>query len=201
MHMRSRGFTIIEVLVVIGVIAVLAGIVTSTFIVYQDRSYDAQAKSLAASIRSAAERYFTRNNEYPSAAQLFGGTPTGSVPSNLGTASQLLDVPLSTLNGNYVKLLPCAGASATCTPSTGLDETKVYYLTKADTDGTTARAYSILTAPGSGTCTYTHPATETIRESYIIAYWSNDANIWKISRSNNGNVATSDGFWCPFTEL
>lgn len=201
MNMKNRGFTMIEVLVVIGVIAILAGIVATSLAMYQDRSYDAQARGLAAAIRSSAERYFSRNNEYPSAAQLFGGTPTGNIPTSYETARQILDVPTSNLNAANVKLLPCAGASSTCTPAAGLNETRVYYLTKADTDGTAARAYSILTAPGGGTCTYTHPSTENIRESYIIAFWSNQDNIWKVSKSSQGNVATSDGFWCPFTPL
>lgn len=201
MSMNNRGFTIIEILVVIGVIAILAGIVSSSFAMYQDRSYDAQARGLAAAIRSSAERYYSRNNEYPSANQLFGGTPTGNTPASYETARQLLDVPVSNLNGTNVKLLPCAGASSTCTPAAGLTETRVYYLTKTDTDGTAARAYSILTAPGGGTCTYTFPTTENIRESYIIAYWSNQDNIWKIAKSSYGSPATSDAFWCPFTVL
>lgn len=199
--MKNRGFTIIEVLVVIGVIAILAGIVATSLALYQDRSYDAQARGLAGAIRSSAERYFARNNEYPSAQQLFGGTPTGNIPASYETTRQLLDVPTSNLNGTNVKLLPCAGASSTCTPAAGLNETRVYYLTKVDSDGTAARAYSILSAPGSGTCTYTFPNTENIRSSYIIAFWSNQDNIWKISRSSNGGVITSDWFWCPFTAL
>lgn len=190
----QRGFTIVELIVVIIVLTILAAIVTSSYTKYQDRSFDAQAKGLAASVRAGVERHFNRHNEYPSAEQMFGGTPTGSIPSSYTAANSLTDVPLQNLDGPNAKLLPCAGATTTCLPAS-TDKAKVYYLTKLDSDDMAARSYTL------GSCTYTFPNTELPRASFVLLYWSNQQGLWKIAKSNHGSPQTSDNVLCPFTEL
>ncbi len=186
----KRGFTIVEVLVVIGVITLLATIVTTAYVMYQDRSYDAQARGLANSVRAGAERYFNRNNDYPSGTQL----------SNLATAHSMLGVPIANLDGPNVQLRGCAGVSSTCIPNPH-DKTKVYYLTKLDSDGTAARSYSITLKSGSTACTYSLPSGESIRGSYLLAYWSSQDATWKVARSSQGRPTTSNATTCPFTAL
>ncbi|OYW85007.1 hypothetical protein B7Z17_03075 [Candidatus Saccharibacteria bacterium 32-49-10] len=65
MRTRSRGFTIVELLIVIVVIAILAAITIVAFNGVQQRARDsARATSLAA-ITKALELYYADNGQYP----------------------------------------------------------------------------------------------------------------------------------------
>ena len=59
------GFTLIEILVVISIIAILAGVGLATFSGAQKKSRDAKRKADLETIRSALEMYRADNGEYP----------------------------------------------------------------------------------------------------------------------------------------
>lgn len=185
----KRGFTIVEVIVVVGLIAVILAIAIATYDAYQKRSYDAQAKGLASAVKSGVEQYFEANNEYALASVLFGGTPTGSVPSSYSAASTALEVPTSNLNSDKVKFIPCDINA--CTTN---DVTKVYYLTKPS-NVSTQYTYVI------NSCTYTLPSPEVGALSYFISFYSYDEDKWLVARSNRGSETTSNLTTCPFTTL
>lgn len=194
--MKHRyGFTIIELVVVIEVIAILVAISVMSYRAYQKQSFDNQVQGLGAAIKSGAERYYNANNEYPFAQDLNSGiAPNGTPPANFTAASTLLNVPTTNLDSSTAKLAPCAGAS--CTISTSSNKNLVYYITKAATDGAVERQYNI-----TG-CTYTFPATEDGALSFIIAYYYSQGGYWKVARSNAGTVASSDqDGLCSFTPL
>lgn len=193
----KRGFTAVELIVVVSVLVILTAIGVSSYITYQKQAVDSQAKSIANAVATGAERYYDNNNEYPSAQVVFGSAPTGSIPASYATASQKLGVSTIVLDNSNVDLLPCAGTSALCTPAT-LNKSRVYYLTKSDPPASTAQAYTI-TLPTSTSCTFTFPTTETGSMSYLLLYWSNTDNTWKRVRSNKGGITTSDTTNCPFT--
>jgi type IV pilus assembly protein PilA len=69
----ERGFTLIEILVVVLVIAILAALSIPTFLNQKTKATDASAKSLARSAETAAETY----------ASDHGGTYAGIEPSSL----------------------------------------------------------------------------------------------------------------------
>lgn len=186
--MNRRGFTIIELLVVIVVLVILASVTTTAYIVYQDRAITNQARSLSSAVKAGSERYFTKNNEYPSAQSLFGGTPTGAAPASYQAASDTINVSASLLGNNKVPFVPCAGASCTFT-----DKAKVYFLTKPQSAPAVQQQYVI-----SG-CTFTFPATDTGSASFLLTYWDTDKNSWIYVRSNNGALTTSDATSCPFS--
>ena len=195
----KRGFTIVELVVVVSVLVILSGIGISSYTVYRNQGIDSQARSIATAVVSGAERYYNANNEYPSAQVVFGSAPTGSVPASYTTASSVLGVPKDVLDNTTVDLLPCAGTSAVCTPST-LNKARVYYLTKSDPPAATAQTYSV-TLPTSTTCTFTFPATETGSMSYLLVFWSNTDNTWKRVRSNKGGITTSNTTNCAINTL
>ncbi len=62
--MKSRGFTLIELMIVVAVIGVLAAIAIPSYANYVDRATRADAKSSLLSIAQRLERCYTRTNRY-----------------------------------------------------------------------------------------------------------------------------------------
>lgn len=60
--MKSKGFTIIELIVVIAIIAVLAGIVTSNVVSYIGRARDAKVKANVSQIAKQMQIYYAEHN-------------------------------------------------------------------------------------------------------------------------------------------
>lgn len=92
-----KGFTIIELLIVIAVIAILVGIALPRFKGMQDEGRMAQAKGELRTLQSAVESYFIhQSNVYPSALGLLTGATI--TPNLLGSS-----LPTDPFNGtnNY----------------------------------------------------------------------------------------------------
>jgi prepilin-type N-terminal cleavage/methylation domain-containing protein len=62
---RNRGFTLVEILVVIAVIGLLAAIAIPQFISYRSQGIDAQMKSDLRNAAVSVEAYFTKRSVYP----------------------------------------------------------------------------------------------------------------------------------------
>jgi prepilin-type N-terminal cleavage/methylation domain-containing protein len=69
-HIRSSGFTLIELIVVIVVIGILAGITVLGFSRYQTDTRDARRAASANIIIENLEKYYDANGEYPSCTAL-----------------------------------------------------------------------------------------------------------------------------------
>lgn len=98
MRRITRGFTIIELLVVISVIGILATITLIGFNRYQADSRDSQRSSKATIISEALEKYYDKNGEYPSCNAL---TDTASVVTTntlIGTDPTVLVAPQAASN-------------------------------------------------------------------------------------------------------
>jgi len=75
---RKRGFTLIELMIVVAIIGILAAIAIPNFLQFQLRSKTGEAKTNLAAIRTAEEGYFAEFNNYVPANQ----TPGSAVGSN-----------------------------------------------------------------------------------------------------------------------
>jgi len=64
MNSRAKGFTLIEMLIVVAIVAILAAIAYPAYQNYIQRTRRADGKELAMRIASAEERYFTNFNHY-----------------------------------------------------------------------------------------------------------------------------------------
>lgn len=108
--MEKRGFTLIEVLIAVAIIAVLTGITLSSAAALQRNSRDAKRASDLSSLQVALQQYYADQNYYPLSGLLAGqlslsgsnfSSPNGSIvylnkiPSDpLGLSSPYVYVPL-----------------------------------------------------------------------------------------------------------
>lgn len=98
----DSGFTLVELLVTVGIIGILASIAIPKFFDYKRRAYDARAKSDAENVRTAEEAYYVDWERYTSTQSRLPGFTTMStgVTLTLGTANNSQDYSLSTYHGS-----------------------------------------------------------------------------------------------------
>ena len=95
--MHKKGFTIIELLIVISVIAILVGIALPRFKGMQDEANIAKAQGDLRTLQTGVESYYIHNNSsYPTV--LTALTANTTVPNIIGNT--LPTDPFAT-NGNY----------------------------------------------------------------------------------------------------
>ena len=122
----DEGFTLIEVLVVVLVISILAGVALATFLSQKSKGYVASAKSVAVSAQTAAEAIATDNGgRYGEGARSFvsAGEIHAYEPS----------IPIAAKE---------ARGGAWLAEAKAVEEGKGYELTVV-TDGTTTESYTI----------------------------------------------------------
>jgi len=81
---REKGFTLIELMIVVAIIGILAAIAVPSFMSYRQRSYDKQANSVIKNIGAAQSAYNARYEEYTAtAASLIAIDP--NIPATTST--------------------------------------------------------------------------------------------------------------------
>ncbi len=90
-RLRQVGFTIIELMIVVAIIGLLAGIAVPSYRDYVNKSKRAEAKAALTAAAARLERYYSLNNCYPSAAC---GAPTSA-----DSAAALLNAGIAGFSG------------------------------------------------------------------------------------------------------
>ena len=63
--LNSKGFTLIELMIVLAIIGILAAIATPQFASYRQKAYNAAALSYLKTVKTTLEAYYADNQFYP----------------------------------------------------------------------------------------------------------------------------------------
>ena len=98
-----KGFTLLEMLVVIGIIAILVGLSTTSYSTAQKKARDAKRKSDLKSIQNCLEQYYSYNNNFKYNGSLPTGsglTSAGELPASLNCGSTTITSPVDPINAD-----------------------------------------------------------------------------------------------------
>lgn len=82
LRLKQKGFTIVELLVVIVVIAILVALTLPNLFSLQERARDDERKNDLKNIQTALEAYYSDNNAYPAATSDLETDYIDSVPTD-----------------------------------------------------------------------------------------------------------------------
>ena len=82
-NQRMRGFTLIELMIVVAIIGILAAIAIPQFASYRIKAFNSAAQADLHSAQTTFEVYFNDNNVYPSAE----AAQTGTITLGAGTSA------------------------------------------------------------------------------------------------------------------
>jgi len=101
-----RGFTLIELMIVIAVMAILIGIALPQFRGMQEEGLIAQAKAELRTLKTAIESYYIHNGSYPTDAAAWQSALTGTSPTIVRT---VLTDPFSSTSAEYQLVYSTSG--------------------------------------------------------------------------------------------
>lgn len=106
----KEGFTLIELMVVIVILGVLAGLVVPKFMDEPQKARVVKTKLQMESISMALKKYYIDNGYYPSTEQgleaLVTKPSTGRIPKNYASGGYLPKVPVDPWDTKYIYISP-----------------------------------------------------------------------------------------------
>lgn len=103
MRATAKGFTLIELMIVVAIVGILAAIAYPSYTEYVKRTHRAEIASLLSEQTQALERYFSKNSKYTEITGLSGGNSFYTITQTLSTNEFTLTatpIPTSMMNGD-----------------------------------------------------------------------------------------------------
>ena len=95
-NLRVAGFTLIEVMITVAVVAILASVALPSYLDYVTRSRLVEAKTSLVDMRTRLEQFFLDNRTYPTSCIAAGVAPT-AVQINLPAGAKFFTVTCDNL--------------------------------------------------------------------------------------------------------
>ena len=99
-HLRVAGFTLIEVMITVAVIAILAAVALPNYFDYVTRSRLVEAKTNLADMRTRLEQYFLDNRTYPTACIASAPGPPAPATSTCRRSPKFFTVTCTDADGH-----------------------------------------------------------------------------------------------------
>ncbi len=148
---KNRGFTIVELLVVIVVIGILAAITIVSYTGITQKANTTKALTNAQAAQTVAEVYAADEGHYPATAAAFAtGSDTTKLPAGITVVPGADTTPLSASNGATTVTWDCL---TSCTNATG------GRITYWDFENNTVHATIVYVGAATSAGTFVHPAS------------------------------------------
>lgn len=102
----KSGFTLLELLIAIGIVVIVTAVSAIGFSGAQKRGRDVRRRSDAESLRSALELYYNQNNAYPTSTATYSSDATwttGIIKTALKDNGYISSVPVDPINDTNLK--------------------------------------------------------------------------------------------------
>lgn len=193
-HKKPRGFTVVELIITVAIIAILAAISILTYKNIQNEADDRAREADVAAIMDALEKYYADHGEYPSDDDFNPSHSATRLPDFSAVKTLLPTLNTEALTGpaDYQFYAGCLDTQCTNTATTWQTYmTKSYRYQSRDTPGSSPGATfskSVAASYGNNTgwgCTIT---TKYDDPGYAIAWYSPAKKLWFFKKSVHGNV-------------
>lgn len=188
-HKRIRGFTLVEVAVVVAVIAILASLSVMAFNQVQKQSRDGKRKADITALQTLFEKYYQTNGKYPRSVY-----PTGSAGDILltWTTPSQLEAVVGKIGDTFGDPLRTSG---TALFNIGGSSPGYFYIGGIDGPASGNAVawggnYTFSRGGTSFTCSYGFTTAVGETTSYILGYYSESDNKMIFLRGASGKQIT-----------
>lgn len=136
----QKGFTLVELLIVVAIIGILASLLTANFIGVRQRSRDAQRKSDLRQMQSGLELYRSDQGSYPT---IIPNCSNALMTPNCSTSTYIQKVPVDPRGTSYTYSSNGTTYSIIACLENGNDSEKDSSNANPPCDGTTGFSYTI----------------------------------------------------------
>jgi type IV pilus assembly protein PilE len=114
---RSNGFTLMEIMIVVVILGILAGIAIPAYQTYVERSRRVDATTELMRIAAAQEKFYLQNNTYANEGDLATFIKGGTATTDLETQYGYYGITVSGINGASTATAFQQGFVVTATPA------------------------------------------------------------------------------------
>jgi prepilin-type N-terminal cleavage/methylation domain-containing protein len=100
MRTNNKGFTLIELMIVIAIIGILAAIAIPNFIAYRNKAFCSAAETDASSVAAAIADYFSIPSHTAIATADIGYTPSGTNSFTITSADPSVSITITVTDGS-----------------------------------------------------------------------------------------------------